>query len=250
VFIAGAVNGVDIMNDNGKYISVSEAAELAGVSRVCVYKHLQRGNLTFVNVNKHGKKIKQLKKLDVIEFFHGGSKQFVNDNKPVNNEFTNVNKRLLTDNKPVNNPQITLEDINNQVKKAVIETIEEQKSQLMKPLQEQALYIAGKYEAENKFLKARLETLIEENEDLRTQIKVLPGPVEKITKQLQEYAQTIDEIQKEKEEQKNEMEVQQEQALKEQEIRLKAEAEEQMKQLSEAWKKELEQARRPWWKFW
>lgn len=39
------------MEDNGKYITVTEGANLAGVSRVTLYKHLQRGNLTFVKAS-------------------------------------------------------------------------------------------------------------------------------------------------------------------------------------------------------
>lgn len=211
------------MESNGKYITVSEAAKLAGVSRVCVYKHLQRGNLTFTNVNKQGREVKQIKKSDIIDFFSKDSKPFTNVNNEVNNVFTNVSKGLQTDNKPVNNPKLTLEDINEQVKKAVMETIEEQKGQLMKPLQEQALFIAGELKNEVKHLRAEKEILQQENEVLQSQLKALPGPPGEIIKKLEKIELEKTDLQsrlQSEERQKEELKLQQDKKNQEKELLL------------------------------
>ncbi len=62
------------------------------------------------------------------------------------------------------------------IKTAVREVIEAERNQLMKPLEEQALYRLGRIEQENIFLKAKVETLLQENQVLQEQVRALPGP--------------------------------------------------------------------------
>ena len=51
-----------------------------------------------------------------------------------------------------------------------------EKSQLQKPMEEQ--FLAGKLTQENQYLKQRLETVLQENELLREQVKLMTGPAE------------------------------------------------------------------------
>ncbi len=69
---------------------------------------------------------------------------------------------------------------NANLKESMREVIEEffevKQSQLMKPIEEQALYRLGILETEVKHLMAEKETLRQENELLKEQVKCLPGP--------------------------------------------------------------------------
>jgi len=172
-------------------------------------------------------------------------------------------------------------------KKAIEEVLEAKQSQLMKPMEEQALYRCGLLENEVKHLQAEKETLRQENELLRDQVKSLPDKtyIEKIQAESQEKEKDliiqIEMERKEKEDLKamaetirHELEQVKTQAGREKQEALtslqsqildiqkkkealqiqvekeKKEAEEREKQMADAWKKELEEARKPWWKFW
>jgi len=71
----------------------------------------------------------------------------------------------------------------------------------MKPIEELATYRVGKLEAENKFLKEKLETVLQENKLLQDDIKSLPDrqEVESQEKKILEQSENIRILQKEKE---------------------------------------------------
>lgn len=222
------------MNGNGKLLTITEASALLGVNKSTIYKYIEEDRISIENRRIRGKQIKHVKEGEITEVFssmefHGIPTKESERSKKNSMEFHE-------------NPQNLKESI-----KEVIENyFQDKETQLMKPLEEIATYKLGKIEAENQFLKERLDTLLQE-------ITALPGPVDEVNEILLKNKTTL----QEKEEQirklyeeKKELEHKQEQALKDQEARLKTEKEEQMKQLADAWKKELEQARRPWWKFW
>lgn len=148
---------------------------------------------------------------------------------------------------------------------AIFQAITKQQSQLMKPIEDQALYRLGRMEQENTFLRAKVETLLQEIE----QYKALPLPVDQVKEKLQEQEKQIQnmedshrrelqqvKIQAEEEKEKTLTvlqaqitDLQQEkEAFKIQAEKEKAEAEEREKQMADAWRKELEEARRPWYR--
>lgn len=171
-------------------------------------------------------------------------------------------------------------------KEVVKETIAEERNQLMKPIEEQALYRLGILENEVKHLQAEKATLRQENELLREQVKALPGPAELKTKEniilllqkekeeqirkteslnqvLLDNANNIKELTKERDNFQSVLK-ELEATIKEKETSQKKlkelhriqleqtlkQAEEEKKQIVDIWKKELEEAKKPWWKFW
>lgn len=70
--------------------------------------------------------------------------------------------------------QTPVRDFKEDIKTVIEEYFENKTTQLMKPLEQQALYKLGAVEKENLFLQERLDTLRQENELLREQVKALP----------------------------------------------------------------------------
>ncbi len=246
------------MSDNGKYISIQEVADLYQKHISTIYKTIQRNSLNTIEVLENSKKVKKVLKSEIINIYGMPLEEVRRSSKNNSKTFEEILKN-------------SNEFFRTQMKEVIEELFETKQTQIMKPLEEQAMYIAGKLQTENQFLKERLETIVIENQEFRESLKALPGPITEITEKLEQQEALITALEKEKqilqsekeqaikereeqirksEVQIKELEAQQEQALMEQDAKLKADAEEQMKQLSEAWKKELEQARRPWWKFW
>lgn len=213
-----------IMSSNGT-LTIQEASIMAGVSERTIYRYIKQGKLlcqtpvrqqsgrsqTLVNINK----------LDVERVFN------------IKSDTCQTIDRHLSDTCQTPVTELNLKE---NIKTVIEEYFENKTTQLMKPMEEQAIYIAGKLSTENQFLKERLETLRHENEVLREQVKALPGPAE-----LENKDNMILLLQREKEEAIN-AKAELEQALKQ--------AEEKQMEISEAWKKELELAKKPWWKFW
>jgi hypothetical protein len=104
------------------------------------------------------------------------------------------------------------------IREVIEEYFESKQTQLMKPIEEQSIFIAGKLSQENIFLKQKIETLLQELE----LYKALPGPPDSINKILVENDQNLTLVKKEKEELQSRM-LQEKAEL---EARLKAEVEE------------------------
>ena len=137
---------------NGTYVTLKEASLLTGKSCSTVYRLGKSKLIPWKRENINGNYEIMFDRFGLIEFFS-------NYEKP-----------------PQENKSIT----KNEIKEVIEEFFETKQTQLMKPLEQEAIYRVGKLETENRFLKERLETIIEENKDLREQFKSLPGPAEKI----------------------------------------------------------------------
>lgn len=251
------------MEGNGT-LTVKEVISLTGLSHNTIYRYIRQGKLKTYTILKSGKRIKALYEDEVKKVL-----------LPVNNDnnmiITGVNNRLKPNSKNLDNAEgkdfNQLITDNNQLLTGVktcenltLELIEEtiqrviknEQTALLKPLEEQSIFIAGKLSSENQFLKQRLETVIQELE----QYKALPAQVEKEKEQAlkilqgekSELESRVMDLQKEQEALKLQAIQEKEEALKELEARLKAEAEEAQKLIVDAWKKELEQARKPWYR--
>ena len=238
---------------DNEFISITEASILTGKHITTIYKGIRLGRIQYKTVEDKSKTVKKVLKSDILKLYISESKTVLDEGiRPSN---TQVEDRI----------RLSKDDM----KQAIEEVLEAKQSQLMKPLEQQALYKLGAVEKENIFLRERLETLRQENELLREQVNVLPGPAELEVKEniillLQKEKEDLNTIQKEKDTRHMAEQQKQIQELKEKDQKIKdleelhrAELEQALKQaeakqieISEAWKKELEQAKRPWWKFW
>lgn len=71
------------------------------------------------------------------------------------------------------------------------EVLASRELQLIKPLEQQALFIAGKLSQENRELREKMELVLSENSELREKFKALPAPVEKITDEFHRKEQQL-----------------------------------------------------------
>lgn len=254
---------------NNGLLTLNEICVMTGKSYTSVLRYVKSGKLKSITMTIQGKPCYKVKRVDLERFIekHGISMNIHGENDRIS----------------MNNQGISMKET---FKEVVKETIAEERNQLMKPIEEQALYRLGILENEVKHLQAEKATLRQENELLREQVKALPGPAELETKE-----NIILLLQKEKEEQirkteglnqvlldnaNNIKELTRERdnfqsVLKELEATIKEketsqkeleelhriqleqalkQAEEEKKQIVDIWKKELEEAKKPWWKFW
>jgi len=270
------------MSSNNNLMTIKEAAEYAKVNMSTIYKHIQSKRIYCESILIGAKEIKKVRKADIDEVYGLTiERNRIKSNQIESNQTNKIDankietNRIETNRIEINRIEMNLNEI---ITKAVQDVLENQKQQLMKPMEEQAMYVAGSLSKENKFLKERLETLIEENNLLREQMKALPGPPEEIHNLLQEKEKVINKLNKEKEEQIKEfleeketlksnfemehnekedifIKLQQEQEkLQKKEndlINLRAHLEEKEKEqlvIVEAWKKRVEELEKPWWK--
>ena len=171
-----------------KAFFIKEIAEITGKSDTTIYRYLKKGKIPFFTIEKDGQTIYKVKKAD-LESFLGhplkeDEKPFPHHEKPVtqNEETVFHSEKTDTQNeKPFFHltPE-TLQD-------AIFQAITKQQSQLMKPIEDQALYRLGRIEQENSFLKAKVETLLQEID----QYKALPMPVDQVKEKLQGQEEQI-----------------------------------------------------------
>jgi len=128
----------------------------------------------------HGKPCYKVKKVDLDRFLE---KQGISMN--IHGEGERIS---------MNNQGISMKET---LKEVVRETITEERNQLMKPLEEQALYRLGRIEQENIFLRAKVETLLQENSELQEKIKALPDLQQEkdlAEEEAKNYLATIEEL--------------------------------------------------------
>jgi len=274
---------VNIM-DNGKYISISEASRISGKHIATIYKGIRKGRIQAKPVEAHANTgearantFKQVLKQDIIRLY---GLVIEAPAKPVEYQ---VEARANTGEAMGETSRSLLKaDIRAEMKEVIEDFFSTKQAELMKPIEQQALYKLGSVEKENTFLRAKVETLLQENTELQEKIKLLPGPaiieekeksitalqqekealegkintltapIESVNQILMENAHNLTVLQKCKSELMEKLkqkEQEKEEALKELEARLKAEAEEAQRVIVEAWKKELETERnKSWWK--
>ncbi len=227
-----------------KGFTIKEIAEITGKSDTTIYRYLKKGKIPFFTVEKDGQTIYQVKKSDLESFLghiveddektvtHNEETLFHNEKTVTHNEETlfhnektvthnekpffqsnqeNLQEAIFHNEKTVTHNEKPFFQFNQEnLQEAIFQAISQQQNQLMKPMEEQALYIAGKLSTENQFLKDRLETLRQENELLREQVKILPAPADlenkesailKLQKEKEDLLSRAETIQKEKEEQ-------------------------------------------------
>jgi len=242
-------------------LTIKEAVIFTGKCERTIYRYIKKGKIPCQTVvsqmSDSSQTIVRMKKSDLIRVF----------NIPSDTCQTDVRQESDSSQTPVR-------DFKEDIKTVIEEYFESKTTQLMRPLEEQALFISGKLTQENLFLRERLDTLRQENELLREQVKALPDlktiqekekdliiqiELERKEKEdLKSIGETIQRKQEEKLKQseeihRKELEARQEEQkeLHRQELeQVKKEAEEEKKEIAETWRKELELSNRPWYKFW
>jgi len=238
----------DIMEGNG-LLTIKEASIMACVCESTIYRYIRQKKLSCQAVQSNRKKIAKVPKSELISVFSLSSSQC-----------RAVPGNILKDSKqcqevPGNARQITKDEI----REVMQEFFETKKAELVKPMEDQAIYRLGRIEQENLFLKQKLETILQENLELQAQVKVLPD-LEQMKTQTAEANKKLQERETEVREQnikihfleeeisqgKKKLEENHQQELEQ----VKKQAEEDQKTIVDAWKKELENAKKPWWKIW
>lgn len=222
-----------MMNNNGELITIKEAAELTGINTTTIYKKIKKGKLICTCRQVQGVEIKQVKKADIIRLY--GVRQVPSSARQVPEDDNQV---------PAGASQMpSSAERKNEIREVIEDFFSAKQAELVKPMEQNALYRLGRVEQENQFLHTKVETLLHEIE----QYKALPCQIQERDEEIKII---IARHEKEKEELKIMAEKEKTEALEALKIQLKVEAEETQNAISEAWKKELEQAKRPWYKFW
>jgi len=176
--------------------TIEEIVKLTGRSSTSIYRYIKNGKLKANKVKGDGKPSYVISVDDVEQCFNidwkKHEKNMVNAEKNMKKTWeNNENEKPLT-------------------QETLMETMEKffssKQSELVKPMEQQALYKLGKVEQENQFLREKMETILEENNQLREQIKALPGPVESIQQILVENTENVTMLHKEKEKLLNRLE--------------------------------------------
>ncbi len=205
---------------DNEYISITEAVNISGKHITTIYTAIRKRKLKTIDAIENSKVIKKVLKSDLIRLFKLDirkrySDAIENSNNAIANSIENSNNAtaniqansIENSNNAIANSIVTIENY----KKAIEEVLEAKQSQLMKPMEEQALYRCGILENEVKHLQVEKETLRQENELLMEQIKALPDfrqekdnykeQVEILKKEKEDLKARAETIQKEKEEQ-------------------------------------------------
>ncbi len=235
--------------EGNRLLTIKEASIMACVCESTIYRYIRQKKLSCQAVQSNRKKIAKVPKSELISVFSLSSSQC-----------QAVPGNILEDSKqcqelPGNARQITKDEI----REVMQEFFETKKAELVKPMEDQAIYRLGRIEQENLFLKQKLETILQENLELQAKVKVLPD-LEQMKTQTAEANKKLQEKETEVREQnikihfleeeicqgKKKLEENHQQELEQ----VKKQAEEEQKTIVDAWKKELENAKKPWWKIW
>jgi len=140
------------------------------------------------------------------------------------------------------NPSATKEEL----KEVIQEFFTTKQAELMRPIEEMALYKLGAVDKENTFLKARLETVLQENQELQEKVKALPDKsyIDKIQAESQEKEKDLMiQIELERQE-KTDLLSRAETIRKEQEEKHRKELETREKEQDELHREELEKVKK------
>jgi len=149
-------------NGNGKLLTIREASNFSGMSIPALYKHIKRGIISVEYDIIQGKKIKKVKKEELIRVY-GTADNTV--------EYGRIPDNI-----------IEYDRISDIIRENIKQALETEKTQLIKPLEDHALYRLGRMEKEVEDLRAEKEILLQELD----RYKALPGPIEEITEKLEQ----------------------------------------------------------------
>jgi excisionase family DNA binding protein len=183
------------MGKNG-LLTLQEAAAFTGKSERTLYRYIKQGKINCQTVSDGDRHSVRLKKEELSKLFNIYVRQCQTRSDRLSDNCQTMSD-TLSDN--VRQEVITEDRLENKMFEVMEKFFTRKQSELLKPLEDQAMFIAGKLTKENVFLKQRLDTVLEENRQLNDQIKALPGPAESIEQILKENTQNLMLLQKEKE---------------------------------------------------
>ncbi len=181
------------MEDKQELFTIQDIIRLTRISQNTIYRYIRQGKIKTCKMIKSGKQVITIEKQELERFLGCSIKGDTTSGKQdtINNSIDATTGKQDTIIGSIYDKTLTKSDI----KELFQELIQEQNTIIMKPIEEQALYRLGKIEQENNFLKAKVETLLQELE----QYKSLPGPadMEKWKKEKEDLLSRCETIQQE-----------------------------------------------------
>jgi hypothetical protein len=183
------------------WITLQEASSILGVSLSSLRKKAQRGILSSATKKKTlgGLQwvidISEFEKLKEENLFqtHYVCKEDSEKQESVETSPENVNNL-----KPEFDSNILREHIDEAVERSIVKIMENTRNQLMKPLEQQAIYQLGKAEKEIEHLRAEKDLLLQEIE----KYKMLPPPSQELEEKFREKEEQLSKTEKLREEEK------------------------------------------------
>ncbi len=170
--------------------TMAEIVGITGLSERTIRRYIKSGNLQ-ADICRQGKRtFITIKNTELERFFKENNIHILNSG----GQFQADTPAFKTDIPEAQADSGGQADNNyKNIKEIVKEAIQEQQSAIIKPIEEQALYIAGILTKENQYLNEKVETLRMENEQLRDQLKILPLHVEEVNEKIQQIEQELNE---------------------------------------------------------
>lgn len=160
----------------GDLLKIEEVAQILGKSELDIYKYLKQGNLKFKKTENDECDLKITK--DSLEKFLLEKRNMENSNISPEED------------------KLSLEKLEKIIEKVLIKNTH----QLQKPIEKQALFIAGKVTQENQDLKEKIKTIEKENLDLKEKIKNLSDPPEELISKFSKQKSELEKLKVENEE--------------------------------------------------
>jgi len=157
-------------------LKIEEVAQILGTSELDIYTYLKQGNLKFTKIEEDECDLKITK--DSVEKFLLEKKDKENPNISAKED------------------KVSLEKLEKIIEKILIKNTH----QLQKPIEKQALFIAGKVTQENQDLKEKIKTIEKENLDLKEKIKNLIEPPEELRSKFNKQKSELEKLKVENEE--------------------------------------------------
>jgi len=243
-------------------LTIPEVARQLQKTINTVYRYIKSGKLKSESIVISGKKVIRIKEQDLVKFCNAFNISRYNND--ISDDMFNDISEYNTDKHS---------DISEEIKQAVNNSLSLYHKDFL-----EKVFNAGVLTKENQFLKERLETVLQENELLREQVKALPDlqtiqekekdliiQIEMERKEKEDLKSTGETIRQEQEEKHRkeleELETREKELHRQELEQIKQEHERTLKLMSEsaekekmeiveAWKKKTEELERPWWKFW
>ena len=205
--------------EGNEFLTIYEASQITGKCQNTIHRYIKKGKLHVKPCQYNGKQVMTVEKAELERVFNITGNTCQDMSKPI---ASHVNTGI--DMASHVNTSATKEEL----KEVIQEFFTTKQAELMRPIEEMALYKLGAVEKENTFLKARLETVLSEYKELQEKVKALPDKA------------SIDKIQAESQEKEKDLMIQIELERKEKEDLL-SRAETIQKEQEEKHRKELEE---------
>jgi excisionase family DNA binding protein len=163
------------MNGNG-LLTIKEASELVGINQTTIYRKIKKGQLHATAVQLQGIEVKKVKKDDIIRLF--GNYKNSEQLHATATQVQEATKQLHA----TATQMPSSEERKSEIREVIEQFFSVKQAELVKPIEQQSLYRLGRVEQENSFLKAKVETLLEEIE----KYKALPWQIEERDNEIKE----------------------------------------------------------------